>query len=143
MPNIQDAYYGELDPNQRGLVPVAQLDHHKGLYFASFDPQAPPLHEYLGEMAWYLDAFFDRREGGVEVVGGVQKWIVPCNWKLPAENFGGDAYHSSWSHQSAILTGFASDRRLAASLLAGHVGVAGQRPLHHCRTSRGSDRPAR
>ena len=112
VPNMEDAYYGELDRDRWGLVPVAQLDHHKGLYFATFDPQAPPLHEYLGEMAWYLDAFFDRREGGVEVVGGVQKWIIPCNWKLPAENFGGDAYHAFWSHQSAILTGFASDRRL-------------------------------
>ena len=112
VPNQQDAYYGELDQSQWGLMPVAQLDHHKGLYFATFDPQAPPLHEYLGEMAWYLDAFFDRREGGVEVVGGVQKWIIPCNWKLPAENFGGDAYHAFWSHQSAIRSGFASDRRL-------------------------------
>ena len=48
---------------------MAQLDNYKGLYFATFDPEAPPLREYLGEMAWYLDAFFDRREGGIEVIG--------------------------------------------------------------------------
>ncbi|MDE2779726.1 MAG: aromatic ring-hydroxylating dioxygenase subunit alpha [Chloroflexota bacterium] len=112
VPNLQDAYFGELDLDQWNLIPVAQLDDYKGMIFATFDPDAPPLREYLGEMAWYLDSFFDRREGGVEVVGGVHKWVVPCNWKLPAENFGGDAYHVSWSHLSAIRAGFAGDFRL-------------------------------
>ena len=119
VPRQQDAYYGELDPSKWGLMPVAQLDHHKGLYFATFDPDAPSLQEYLGEMAWYLDAFFDRREGGAEVVGGVLKWEIPCNWKLPAENFGGDAYHAFWSHQSAILTRFASNRSLRGASAPG------------------------
>ena len=112
VPNLQDAYFGELDLDQWNLIPVAQLDDYKGMIFATFDPDAPPLRQYLGEMAWYLDSFFDRREGGVEVVGGVHKWVVPCNWKLPAENFGGDAYHVSWSHLSAIRAGFAGDFRL-------------------------------
>ena len=71
-----------------GLIPVAQLDSYKGLLFATFDPTAPPLLEYLG-MAWYLDTFFDRREGGIEVIGGMHRWVMPCNWKFPAENFGG------------------------------------------------------
>ena len=75
--------------------------------FATFDPAAPSLRQYLGEMAWYLDVFFDRREGGVEVLAS-HKWIVPCNWKFPAENFGGDAYHVQWTHLSAITTGFSS-----------------------------------
>jgi 3-phenylpropionate/trans-cinnamate dioxygenase alpha subunit len=34
-----------------GLILVAQLDRYKGLWFATFDPTAPPLLEYLGEMA--------------------------------------------------------------------------------------------
>jgi 3-phenylpropionate/cinnamic acid dioxygenase small subunit len=76
------------------------------LLFATFDPNAPPLGEYLGEAAWYLDVFFDRREGGIEVVGGMHKWIIPCNWKFPAENFSGDSYHVPWSHLSAIRSGF-------------------------------------
>ncbi len=112
VPNFRDAYFEQLDLEQWNLIPVAQLASYKGLIFATFDPQAPPLAEYLGEMAWYLDTFFDRREGGVEVLGGVHKWVVPCNWKLPAENFAGDAYHVSWSHLSAIRSGFAGDFRL-------------------------------
>jgi phenylpropionate dioxygenase-like ring-hydroxylating dioxygenase large terminal subunit len=106
VPSFQEAYYEELDRTQWGLIPVAQLDSYKGLLFATFDPTAPPLLDYLGDMTWYLDAFFDRREGGIEVIGGVHKWIVPCNWKFPAENFAGDAYHVPWSHLSAISTGF-------------------------------------
>jgi phenylpropionate dioxygenase-like ring-hydroxylating dioxygenase large terminal subunit len=112
VPYLKEAYYGELERERWGLNPVAQLDNYKGLLFATFDPEAPPLREYLGEMAWYLDAFFDRREGGVEVIGGMHKWVMPCNWKFPAENFGGDGYHTSWSHLSAIQTGAGGDFRL-------------------------------
>ena len=108
VPNIDDAYFGELKVDQWSLVPVAQLDSYKGMYFATFDPGVPPLLDYLGSNTWYLDAFFDRREGGIEVIGGVHKWVVPCNWKFPAENFGGDAYHAGWTHLSAIRTGFST-----------------------------------
>jgi phenylpropionate dioxygenase-like ring-hydroxylating dioxygenase large terminal subunit len=108
VPYLKEAYHNELDRDRWGLVPVAQLDNYKGLYFASFDPEAPPLREYLGEMCWYLDTFFDRREGGIEVIGGMHKWVMPCNWKFPAENFGGDAYHVQWSHLSAVKTAFST-----------------------------------
>jgi phenylpropionate dioxygenase-like ring-hydroxylating dioxygenase large terminal subunit len=108
VPYLKEAYHGELERERWGLNPVAQLDNYKGLYFATFDPEAPPLRDYLGEMAWYLDAFFDRREGGVEVIGGMHKWVMPCNWKFPAENFGGDAYHVPWSHLSAVNTSFST-----------------------------------
>ena len=106
VPHLQEAYYNELDRENWSLTPVAQLDSYKGLVFATFDPAAPPLLDYLGEMTWYLDTFFDRREGGIEVIGGIHKWVVPCNWKMPAENFGGDAYHVPWTHLSSIRTGF-------------------------------------
>jgi phenylpropionate dioxygenase-like ring-hydroxylating dioxygenase large terminal subunit len=117
VPYLKEAYYGELDRERWGLLPVAQLDSYKGLLFATFDKEAPPLAEYLGEMAWYLDTFFDRREGGIEVIGGMHKWIMPCNWKLPAENFGGDGYHVPWSHLSAVRTGAGGDFRVSADPL--------------------------
>ena len=115
VPNIRDAYYGELDQNKWGLVPVSQLDNYKGLVFATFDSETPPLLDYLGEMTWYLDSIFDRRTGGIEVIGGIHKWIIPCNWKLPAENFGGDGYHTAWTHLSAIRTKFSSNFRSSRS----------------------------
>jgi len=112
VPYLKEAYHNELDRGRWGLVPVAQLANYKGLWFATFDAAAPPLRDYLGEMAWYLDAFFDRRDGGIEVIGGMHKWVIPCNWKFPAENFGGDGYHTSWSHLSAIQTGSGGNFRL-------------------------------
>src|SRR5436309_955399 len=83
VPYFKEAYHGELERDRWGLMPVAQLDNYKGLYFATFDPQAPPVRDYLGEMTWYLDSFFDRCEGGIEIIGGLHKWTMPCNWKLP------------------------------------------------------------
>jgi phenylpropionate dioxygenase-like ring-hydroxylating dioxygenase large terminal subunit len=94
---------------------VAQLENYKGLVFATFDPNAPPLLDYLGDMAWYLDAFFDRREGGIEVIGGMHRWVAPCNWKLPAENFASDAYHLGWTHLSAIRTSFSRSSSATSS----------------------------
>ena len=106
VPSLKEAYYDELDTSKWGLVPVAQLDSYKGFYFATFDANAPPLQDYLGEMAWYLDTFVDRREGGIEVAGGVHKWIIPCNWKFSAENSGADSYHVPWTHLSGVMAGF-------------------------------------
>jgi 3-phenylpropionate/trans-cinnamate dioxygenase subunit alpha len=105
VPNQREAYHGAFNRDDWGLVPVAQLSNYKGLWFASFDPKAPPLREYLGEMAWYIDTFVDRREGGIEILA-THKWVMPCNWKFPAENFGGDAYHVQWNHLSAVKVAF-------------------------------------
>lgn len=106
VPNLRDAYFNELDKAQWGLIPVAHIDSYKGLVFATFDADAPPLVDYLDEVSWYLDVLADRREGGSEVIGGIHKWIMPCNWKLPADSFGGDAYHTNWVHFSAAVAGF-------------------------------------
>jgi 3-phenylpropionate/trans-cinnamate dioxygenase alpha subunit len=135
VPYLKEAYHGELDRERWGLTPVAQLDNYKGLYFATFDPQAPPLREYLGEMTWYLDTFFDRREGGIEVISGMHKWVMPCNWKLPAENFGGDGYHVSWSHLSAVRTGSGGDFRIVPDPL----GTALSPGNGHCLAAVGPD----
>jgi 3-phenylpropionate/trans-cinnamate dioxygenase alpha subunit len=105
VPNQREAYHGALNRDDWGLVPVAQLSNYKGLWFASFDPKAPSLRDYLGEMAWYIDTFVDRREGGIEILA-THKWVMPCNWKFPAENFGGDAYHVQWNHLSAVKVAF-------------------------------------
>jgi len=105
VPNFQDAYFEQLDMEQWGLVPVAQVDSYKGLVFGNFDAGAPSLLDYLGPMAWYLDSLVDRREGGVEFIEG-HKWLIPANWKFCADNFGGDSYHVGISHASAAISGY-------------------------------------
>ena len=100
VPNFQDAYFEQLDTEQWGLVPVTKVESYKGLVFGNFDAVAPSLLDYLGDMAYYLDSLVDRREGGAEVIDGMHKWIMPCNWKFCADNFGGDGYHVPVSHAS-------------------------------------------
>ena len=104
VPYEDEGYRGALDKSQWGLIPVTRVETYKGLIFGSFDADVPPLREYLGEMAWYLDAFVDRLEGGSEVVGGVLKWRIEGNWKLAAEQFTSDNYHAPTTHVSALST---------------------------------------
>lgn len=38
--------------------------------------------EYLGGFKMFLDLALDSRdgrEGGTEIIDGIQKWIMPCN----------------------------------------------------------------
>ncbi len=51
VPGYKEYYCEELDMEQWGLVPVAQVDSYKGMIFGTFDPNAPSLLEYLGDMA--------------------------------------------------------------------------------------------
>ncbi len=113
VPFFKEAYHGTLDRSKWGLVEVAQLCRYKGTIWATWDASAPPFLEYLGDFTCYLDLSLDAwdgREGGTEVLGGIQKWLIPCNWKFPAENFSGDSYHNI-SHRSVDMVGIGPSGR--------------------------------
>ncbi|MEE8519451.1 MAG: Rieske 2Fe-2S domain-containing protein, partial [Dehalococcoidia bacterium] len=115
VPAFNEAYYGELDLKGHGLVRVPHVDSYRGLIFGNWDPDAPPLLDYLGDMTWYMDMLFGRRDGGTKVLGGVYKWVGKFNWKLAADNFAGDAHHLPITHGSAMqvgVTGRASGPKL-------------------------------
>jgi PAH dioxygenase large subunit len=102
-----------------GLIPVGQLDSFHGMVFATWDPDAPPLLEFLGDMAWYLETLVGRTSEGTEVVGTAQVWQVETNWKFCVDNFTGDPYHLSTAHGSVALLGL-----LPEDPMAGHEGHA-------------------
>lgn len=104
VPMVSEGYHNELNRDEFGLVRVAKVQTYKGLIFATFDADAPELLDYLGEAAWYLDALVDRREGGIEVLGGVHKIMHTGNWKMGAEQFAGDNYHAFLTHTSAMMS---------------------------------------
>jgi nitrite reductase/ring-hydroxylating ferredoxin subunit len=107
VPYFREAYHSGLERGQWGLVEVPQMANYKGAIWANWDPAAPPFRDYLGDFAPYLDQTldgWDGSDGGAEILGGIQKWRVPCNWKFPAENFSGDSYHNI-SHRSVDLVG--------------------------------------
>ncbi|PYM18816.1 MAG: aromatic ring-hydroxylating dioxygenase subunit alpha [Candidatus Rokuibacteriota bacterium] len=107
VPYLENSDGGELDTSRWGLIEVAQLENYKGMIFATWDRSAPSFLEYLGGYKLYFDLLvdaWDGREGGTEVIGGIHKWLIPCNWKFPAENFSGDRYHGV-SHRSVDMVG--------------------------------------
>jgi 3-phenylpropionate/trans-cinnamate dioxygenase alpha subunit len=114
VPLEREAYHNLLDKGQLGMRPVPKVESFAGFVFGCFDPEAPPLREYLGEMAWYLETFTAR--GGAELLGPPLKSVLHCNWKIPAENFASDAYHVGWTH-AAIL-------KVVTSRMAPPVGNA-------------------
>jgi len=97
------------DRSRLGLTPVAQVDTYKGLVFATFDPSAPSLRDYLGSFSYYLDVILDNDENGTEFFGGSITSILDCNWKIAAENFAGDALHAGWTHASGAQAMLGSD----------------------------------
>lgn len=91
-----------LDKSSLRLESVAKLDTFRGLIFATFDSEAPPLLDYLANMVPFLDSFLNRHPDGIEFLGPPQKWRVPTNWKIYQDNFAGDEYHVSMTHGSSI-----------------------------------------
>ena len=90
------------DKSKLGLKRVPRLDSWNGMIFGSFDPDIESLDEYLGDMKFYLGAFFDRFPNGVEFVGAPQRWVIHANWKLPVENQLGDVNHGPFLHAATI-----------------------------------------
>ena len=90
------------DKSQLGLKAVPRIDSWNGMIFGSFDEQIEPLDDYLGDMRFYLDAFFNRFPQGIEFIGGPQRWKLNANWKLPMENQLGDVNHGPFLHASII-----------------------------------------
>lgn len=101
VPGFKEAYFEELDRSQWGLV-EARVDTYKGLIFATWDNGAPSLPDYLGDITWYMDLCLDRREGGTELLPGIEKRVMATNWKIPVDNHS-DGYHFAVTHGSAVM----------------------------------------
>ncbi|MDI9897416.1 SRPBCC family protein [Rhodococcus sp. IEGM 1381] len=89
------AYPEGLDRKAFHLV-EARTEVYKGLIFATWAKEGLSLEDHLGNAAWYLDLIVGRAE--MEVVGVPERWVVPTSWRLPADNFASDAYHTATAH---------------------------------------------
>ena len=106
LPFHDEAYGGDagLVRRDHGLLPAPAVDSYNGLIFVSLDANAPPLREYLGDFAFYLDLYTRQSVDGIEL-RGPQRWRVKANWKIGAENFSGDSYHTPHTHASVVEIG--------------------------------------
>jgi PAH dioxygenase large subunit len=103
VPELRTVYPDDFDRKRHGLFAAARVSSFAGLIFATFDPDAPSLEEFLGDVGWYLQAYFGKAP--LEVVGPPTRGILHSNWKVGAENYGGDGYHVTTTHHSPIQLG--------------------------------------
>jgi nitrite reductase/ring-hydroxylating ferredoxin subunit len=118
-PAERKMYPGGLDRAKLGL-PSADVGTYHGLVFARWTKGGPTLADSLGDFAFYLDMYFGLTNRGWEVAGPPQRWRIPVNWKIPAENFAGDAYHAIVTHRSEENAG----RVPRGTMMKSQVGVA-------------------
>jgi phenylpropionate dioxygenase-like ring-hydroxylating dioxygenase large terminal subunit len=105
VPGFKDYYHEDLNREEWGLVTAAKVDSYCGFIFATLDPDAPALADFLGEVGRLAIQLHTIR-GDMKVVGGIQKYIIGCNWKLAVDNLW-DFYHPQISHSSAFMSGYA------------------------------------
>src|SRR5260221_8136227 len=103
VPHEADGYRNEIDKAQWGPLQVPRIEKFHDLVFGNWDPNAGSLDDHLGDMKWYLEPAFNAIEGGTEVIGGMHRWVLKCNWKFAAEQFCSDMYHADTSHISALI----------------------------------------
>jgi phenylpropionate dioxygenase-like ring-hydroxylating dioxygenase large terminal subunit len=114
LPFHKDAYGGEDGFRRKGqrLLPAPGLATYNGMIFVTLDPDAPPLEEFLGDFRFYLDYYTRQSESGIEL-RGPQRWRVKANWKIGAENFAGDMYHTPHTHTSVVEIGLFREPKAA------------------------------
>lgn len=95
---------------------------HRGVVFASYDPDIESLEEYLGpEIMNEFEATFDGRE---LVILGHYRHTLPGNWKLYHENLK-DPYHATLLHTFLVTFGLmvAGNKSLMLADPKGRHGV--------------------
>ncbi|WP_423923033.1 aromatic ring-hydroxylating oxygenase subunit alpha [Candidatus Poriferisodalis sp.] len=103
LPFHADAYGGDAGFIKEGqaLLPAPSIAVRNGMIFASLDPDAPDFETWLGDFAFYLDFYTGQSAAGMEF-RGPQRWRIEANWKIGAENFMGDSYHTPHTHASVV-----------------------------------------
>lgn len=98
-----DAYGGDEGLRREGvrLLSAPRVAIYAGLIFASLDENAPDLVDYLRGFQFYLNFYLKQSQSGAEL-RGPQRFRIKANWKIGAENFAGDTYHTPHTHASVV-----------------------------------------
>ena len=86
---------------ETGDFPLRRLrtESHLGMIWATFNHDAEPLEEFLGEALPWVERFFKQSNGYPTKVTGVHKFRFKGNWKIQLENTT-DGYHFPMVHKS-------------------------------------------
>jgi phenylpropionate dioxygenase-like ring-hydroxylating dioxygenase large terminal subunit len=122
VPNEEAFYRNNLDKKQWGLT-AAKVETYKGFVFATLDPEAPGLLDYLG---WVGKLSIDMMmvDGDIQFLDGIQKNRVKCNWKIATDNLY-DWYHVKVSHGTGFKLGLVTEESMAPNdqmVILGELG---------------------
>ncbi|QPM90336.1 aromatic ring-hydroxylating oxygenase subunit alpha [Pseudooceanicola algae] len=95
-----EGYAGEFDKSQLGLRQL-RVGTYQGMIFATFDQEAEPLEDFLGNAKPWIDLFMKQGGGFPIKTLGEHQFKVPMNWKIQLENTT-DAYHFPVVHKSFL-----------------------------------------
>lgn len=86
---------------EKGDFPLRRLrtESHLGMIWATFNHDAEPLEEFLGEALPWMERFFKQSNGYPTKVTGIHKFRFKGNWKIQLENTT-DGYHFPMVHKS-------------------------------------------
>src|SRR6478672_2261714 len=74
VPGFKDYYHEDLEREEWGLITAAQVDSYKGFVFATLDPEAPSLEEFLGDVGRISIDLIAERGNDMCVINGIQKY---------------------------------------------------------------------
>lgn len=113
--------YGQtFDRSEHGLHTLARVESYRGFVFGTLNASAPPVADWLGPAAGWLDYWIDRAPGGEVVVrSAAHRMGYRGNWKLAYDN-AGDGYHPAFSHRSLLQMA----SRMGASLDMSYFGTS-------------------
>jgi phenylpropionate dioxygenase-like ring-hydroxylating dioxygenase large terminal subunit len=99
-PIANEQMHGDILPKSELGLRKARVQTYAGMIFANWDEDAESLDEFLGDIKFYTDQMFDRSEGGLEVLGPPQRFVIRANWKCAGEQHSGDGFHNLTLHYS-------------------------------------------
>jgi len=88
-----------VDKSQFAL-PRLRCEQWGGLIYINFDPDAPPLHQWLGPVIEANPQIAEVADRPVRLQAS-GSWDVACNWKLMYENFI-EGYHLDFVHANSV-----------------------------------------
>jgi phenylpropionate dioxygenase-like ring-hydroxylating dioxygenase large terminal subunit len=92
----QEGFGEPIEKSELGLLPV-RVAEALGFIWVSFDPDAPPLLDTLGDIVAEVAPY------RLEEMRPIQEvtWTVPCNWKAVLDN-ATEAYHLPAVHGASV-----------------------------------------
>ena len=96
-----DGYACDFKDAKYNVAQVPRVDSYRGFIFATLNPDAPSLLDYLGPITKPIDEWLDRQPGGKIAVCEANRLKYKGNWKLAYDN-SGDGYHVVFSHRSLL-----------------------------------------